>query len=74
MEIRAKRGQSMLDIAMQYCGDAGRWHEVAKLNGKDDTWEADGGEMLEVPEAEAGGYAAMLAREGVEPCTGTRDN
>lgn len=68
--IEAKAGQSLLDIAMQYCGDAGCWHAVAKANGVADDWVATGGERIEVDEAEAAGYAALLKREGVEPSTG----
>lgn len=68
--IEAKAGQSLLDIAMMHCGDAGEWHRVAVMNGKEDTWVAAGGEKLLLPEAESDGYVARLAREGVEPCTG----
>lgn len=60
----------MLDIAMQHCGDAAMWHEVAKANGLDDTWVAEGGEKLEVPAGAMPGVVQMLEREGVVPCTG----
>lgn len=69
-EVRARRGQSLLDIAMQHCGDAAMWHEVAKANGLEDTWVAEGGEKLEVPAGVMPGVVQMLEREGVVPCTG----
>lgn len=68
--IVAKKGQSLMDIAMEHCGDAGLWHQVGKDNGKADTWVADGGEVLEVSATDGAGTVAMLEREGVKPCTG----
>lgn len=69
-EVTAVAGQSVMDIAMQHCGDVGLWHEVAVVNGMEDTWVAEGGEVVLVP-AGSKGVVKRLAREKVKPNTGT---
>lgn len=67
--VTAKAGQSLLDVAMQHCCDAGQWHRVAAMNALEDTWVAEGGERLWVPTV-GEEQVERMALEGVEPCTG----
>ncbi len=67
--VTVRRGQSMIDVAVQYCGDADYAYEVAKANGKevDDVIEAD--VELQVPSVNTR-MAKEVERIGVTPCTG----
>lgn len=50
--IEIGEGQTLIDIAMQYCGDALRVFDVAELNGLQITDDLVPGEFLKVPDAE----------------------
>lgn len=50
--IKAGEGQTLIDIAMQYCGDAMRLFEIAELNNLDITDDLTGGQTLIVPDEE----------------------
>lgn len=47
--IKAGEGQTFLDIAMQYCGDALRADEIAVMNGMAVTADLQPGQDIEIP-------------------------
>ena len=47
--IKAGEGQTFLDIAMQYCGDALRADEIAVLNGQPVTAGLQPGQDITIP-------------------------
>ena len=49
--IKVGEGQTLIDIAMQYCGDALRVFDVADLNGLQITDDLEPGSELKVPDA-----------------------
>lgn len=49
--IKVSEGQTLLDIAMQHCGDVSAVYEIADLNGKSVTDDLVIGEDLKVPDA-----------------------
>lgn len=48
--IKIQEGQTLVDIAMQYCGDALAVFDVAELNGIGITDEPEIGQILFVPD------------------------
>ena len=67
--VTARAGQSLMDVAVQWCGNADMAMELATLNGVEETTVFSGGEVLAVPPLyEAAGR--KMAAAGVEPVTG----
>lgn len=70
--VRAKRGQSLLDVALEHSGSADWGEDVAKQNGLAADYVCDGSEELEVPDGDEAARK-RLAAAGVVPVTGTGD-
>lgn len=68
-KIKAIKGQSLFDIALQHCGDAGEAHAIALANDLPDDYVALGGENLMIPNKNKS-IVNRLAKEKVIPCTG----
>ena len=48
-DATVKPGQTLADIAIQYCGGIGAWPELATLNGLAMTASLSGGQVLKLP-------------------------
>lgn len=48
--ITVQPGQTLPDIAVQYCGSLSAWYSIASLNGLALTASISAGQTLEVPE------------------------
>lgn len=64
--VRARKGQSLIDLALQESGSADWGEEVAKQNGLPADYVCAGGEEIEVPD----GRRKRTATAGVVPVTG----
>ncbi|MGN6604570.1 MAG: LysM peptidoglycan-binding domain-containing protein [Ginsengibacter sp.] len=72
--ITVSEGQTLLDIAMQYCGDASVLFDIADLNGLEVTDDLVPGQQLLVPDAEIDKQAVADAfSDGIIPSS-TDDN
>ena len=67
--VNGKRGQSMIDVAVQHCGSADYAYEVAKANGLEADAVLEQDTDMEVPMAGTMAEKSVV-RAGVEPCTG----
>lgn len=68
-KVTTRKGQTVMDVALQHCADGSLWHEVAQRNGLEATWTAAGGEELMVPDGDAK-TLQKVEKENVVPCTG----
>lgn len=71
--IKIQEGQTLIDIAMQYCGDALAVFDVAKLNGLEITYELIPGEFLFVPDAAIEKVKIVEAFVGLVPASAYTD-
>ncbi len=65
-KVIGKRGQTMLDVAVEWCGDIDSAYEIARANGLEVDSVLDADCELDVP------YGKEA--EGIEPCTRTIDS
>lgn len=66
---KARKGQSLIDLALQECGSADCGEEVAKMNGLAADYVCSGGEELEMPDGSEE-ERKRIAAAGVVPVTG----
>ncbi len=67
--VTARKGQSLIDVALQESGSADWGEEVAKQNGLPADYVCSGGEELVVPDGRETDRKRM-AQAGVVPVTG----
>lgn len=67
--MTARRGQSLIDLALQHSGSADLGETVAKMNGLPADYVCVGGEMLSVPDGVEADRRRLEAA-GVVPLTG----
>lgn len=67
--IIVQSGQSLLDIAVQYCGSADAALEIAALNGMVPTAQPKTGERLTVPNAENKKVVRYYEEHGLVPAS-----
>lgn len=67
-KVTARAGQSVVDVALQWCGSADEAEAVAKANGLDFGVRFGGGEVLTVDVVDVAA-AARLTVAGVVPTT-----
>ena len=65
----ARKGQSLIDLALQESGSADWGEEAAKLNGLPADYVCAGGEVLEMPDGNETEWK-RIAAAGVVPVTG----
>ncbi len=68
---KAEQGQNILDLAMQYCGDASAAFEIALLNGFSLTDDLAADEVLELPPEIDIAIANFFRNNNLVPATGT---
>jgi hypothetical protein len=67
-----QQGQSLLDMAVQHCGDAGQAFEIGRINGGlSITHQLTPGMSLEIPEPNQPGIVKFLRDNNMVPATGT---
>lgn len=69
--IKTGEGQALVDIAMEYCGDALRVFELADLNNISVTQELQPGTSLIIPDSEIDKIKIIAAftNEGLHPAS-----
>jgi len=67
--VTARRGQSLIDLALQHSGSADLGETVAKMNGLSADYVCVGGETLSVPDG-VEAERRRLEAAGVVPLTG----
>lgn len=69
--IKVSEGQTLLDIAVEYCGDINAMYAIADLNLKGITDDLITGELLMVPDAEVtkADIAAMFLQPFLKPAS-----
>jgi len=72
--MQAKYNQTLVDMAMQSCGDAGRLVELAALNGLSITDDIEAGDTILTPDAAADKLklVTLLNKKNNEPGSGTQ--
>lgn len=68
-QVEGRRGQSMIDVAIQHCGNADYAYEVAKANGLDVDTVLEENRVLEAPSVNTR-LQKEVERLGLNPCTG----
>lgn len=68
-QVEGRRGQSMIDVAIQHCGNADYAYEVAKANGLGVDAVLEENRALEVPSVNTR-MQKEVERLGLTPCTG----
>lgn len=69
MIVEVKVGQSLVDVALQFCGDVDRVVEIAELNGLDVDFVAMSSMELLVPDVK-NAMKSRIEASGAEFCTG----
>lgn len=69
MIVEVKAGQSLVDVALQFCGDMDRVVEIAELNGLDVDFVATSSMELVVPDVK-NAMKSRIEDSGAEFCTG----
>lgn len=69
MIVEVKAGQSLVDVALQFCGDVDRVVEIAELNGLDVDFVAMSSMELVVPDVK-NAMKSRIEASGAEFCTG----
>jgi hypothetical protein len=69
MIVEVKAGQSLVDIALQFCGDVDRVVEIAELNGLVVDFVASASMELVVPDVR-NVMRSRIEASGAEFCTG----
>lgn len=69
MIVEIKAGQSLVDVALQFCGDIDRVVEIAELNGLDVAFVATSSMELVVPDIR-NAMRSRIEASGAEFCTG----
>lgn len=67
--VTARKGQSLIDLALQHCGSADWGEDVAKQNSLSPDYVCSGGEVLEMPDG-VEAERKRIASAGVVPVTG----
>lgn len=67
--MTARKGQSLIDLALQHCGSADWGEDVAKQNSLSPDYVCSGGEVLEMPDG-VEAERKRIASAGVVPVTG----
>lgn len=67
--IIVQSGQSLWDIAVQYCGTADAALDIATMNGRMPTEQPNTGETLKVPEMANKKIVSYYADHGMVPAT-----
>lgn len=67
--VTARKGQSLIDLALQHCGSADWGEDVAKQNNLNPDYVCSGGEVLEMPDG-VEAERKRIAAAGVVPVTG----
>lgn len=67
--IKIQAGQSLLDIAIEHCGDAGAGLEIAQLNGVALTASLQPGTILVVPGVVNNRVVEHFKQRGLSPAT-----
>lgn len=72
--ITVSEGQSLLDIAVEHCGDVEKAYDIAEMNSIELTEELQPGTSLKVPNVEVDRKATteMFTAKGLKPAT--KDN
>jgi len=68
---KPEQGQNILDLAIQYCGDASAAFEIALLNGFSLTDDLAADKVLELPAEVDIAIANYFKNNGLVPATGT---
>lgn len=69
MIVEVKAGQSLVDVALQFCGDVDRFVEIAELNGLEVDFVASASIELVVPDVR-NVMRSRIEASGAEFCTG----
>lgn len=69
MIVEVKAGQSLVDVALQFCGDVDRVVEIAELNGLEVDYVAESSMELVVPDVR-NAMRSRIEASGAEFCTG----
>lgn len=69
MIVEVKAGQSLVDVALQFCGDVDRVVEIAELNGLVVDFVATSSMELVVPDVK-NAMKSRIEASGAEFCTG----
>lgn len=69
MIVEVKAGQSLVDVALQFCGDIDRVVEIAGLNGLAVDYVATSSMELVVPDVK-NAMKSRIEASGAEFCTG----
>ena len=69
MIVEVKADQSLVDVALQFCGDVDRVVEIAELNGLDVDFVAMSSMELVVPDVK-NAMKSRIEASGAEFCTG----
>lgn len=69
MIVEVKAGQSLVDVALQFCGDVDRVVEIAELNGLVVDFVATSSMELVVPDVR-NAMRSRIEASGAEFCTG----
>lgn len=69
MIVEVKAGQSLPDVALQFCGDVDRAVEIAELNGLPVDFVASASMELVVPDVR-NAMRSRIEASGAEFCTG----
>lgn len=70
MTITVLPNQTLMDIAIQYCGALSAWPQIVALNGLSGlTADITAGQELAIPEAHHQRTAQIYARNGYKPAT-----
>lgn len=67
--MTARKGQSLIDLALQHCGSADWGEDVAKQNSLSPDYVCSGGEVLEMSDG-VEAERKRIASAGVVPVTG----
>lgn len=69
--IIVQPGQTLPDIAIQYCGDLAAWPSIASLNGLNITDVIEAGMSLMIPQPIKKNIVEAFANKGVVPASGS---
>lgn len=69
MTVKVVSGQSLVDVALQFCGDVDRAVEIAELNGLPVDYVASSSMELVVPDVR-NAMRSRIEASGAEFCTG----
>ena len=69
MSITVEHSQCLMDVAVQYCGDATALFELAMLNGISSAADVAAGTILDVPDAINAEIAAYFSVNNIIPAT-----